>query len=112
MPTEHSSFFENPNYFHIVNCNCIEFRGLGITWNLDVSRLASLVKIRDVSKESHSFELEFTELNEVSADIPIMAFTKYDSETLTPGTRQDSKKTMCTNSPADIKPLKKPVTTC
>ena len=99
--------FENPNYFHIVNCNCIEIRGLGITWNLDVSRLASLVKIRNVSKESHSFELEFTELNEVSADIPIMAFTKYDSEALTPGTRQDFKENYVYQFPGSIKTVEK-----
>lgn len=99
--------FENPNYFHIVNCNCIEIRGLGITWNLDVSRLASLVKIRNASKESHSFELEFTELNEVSADIPIMAFTKYDSETLTPGTRQDFKENYVYQIPGSIKTVEK-----
>ena len=99
--------FENPNYFHIVNCNCIEIRGLGITWNLDVSRLASLVNIRNASKESHSFELEFTELNEVSADIPIMAFTKYDSETLTPGTRQDFKENYVYQFPGSIKTVEK-----
>lgn len=99
--------FENPNYFHIVNCNCIEIRGLGITWNLDVSRLASLVKIRNASKESHSFELEFTELNEVSADIPIMAFTKYDPETLTPGTRQDFKENYVYQFPGSIKAVEK-----
>lgn len=99
--------FENPNYFHIVNCNCIEIRGLGITWNLDVSRLASLVKIRNASKESQSFELEFTELNEVSADIPIMAFTKHDSETLTPGTRQDFKENYVYQFPGSIKTVEK-----
>ena len=99
--------FENPNYFHIVNCNCIEIRGLGITWNLDVSRLASLVKIRNASKESHGFELEFTELNEVSADIPILAFTKYDPETLTPGTRQDFKENYVYQFPGSIKTVEK-----
>ena len=99
--------FENPNYFHIVNCNCIEIRGLGITWNLDVSRLASLVKIKNASKESHSFELEFTELNEVSADIPIMAFTKYDPEALTPGTRQDFKENYVYQFPGSIKTVEK-----
>ena len=99
--------FENPNYFHIVNCNCIEIRGLGITWNLDVSRLASLVKIRNASKESQSFELEFTELNEVSSDIPIMAFTKYDPETLTPGTRQDFKENYVYQFPGSSKTVEK-----
>ena len=99
--------FENPNYFHIVNCDCIEIRGLGITWNFDVSRLASLVNIRNSSKESHSFEIEFTELNEVSADIPIMAFTKYDPETLTPGTRQDFKENYVYQFPGSIKTVEK-----
>lgn len=99
--------FENPNYFHIVNCNCIEIRGLGITWNLDVSRLASLVKIRNASKESHSFEIEFTELDEVSEDIPIMAFTKYDPETLTPGTRKDFKENYVYQFPGSIKTVEK-----
>lgn len=99
--------FENPNYFHIVNCDCIEIRGLVITWNLDVSILASLVKIRNASKESHSFELEFTELNEVSADIPIMVFTKYDSETLTPGTKQDFKENYVYQFPGSIKTVEK-----
>lgn len=99
--------FENPNYFHIVNCDCIEIRGLGITWNFDVSRLASLVNIRNASKESHSFEIEFTELNEVSEDIPIMAFTKYDSETLTPGTRQDFKENYVYQFPGSIKTVEK-----
>ena len=99
--------FEDPNYFHIVNCNCIEIRGLGITWNLDVSRLASLVKIRNASKESHSFEIEFTELDEVSEDIPIMAFTKYDPETLTPGTRKDFKENYVYQFPGSIKTVEK-----
>ena len=99
--------FENPNYFHIVNCNCIEIRGLGITWNLDVSRLASLVKIRNASKESQRIELELTELNEVSAELPIMAFTKYDPETLTPGTRQDFKENYVYQFPGSIKTVEK-----
>lgn len=99
--------FEDPNYFHIVNCNCIEIRGLGITWNLDVSKLASLVKIRNASKESHSFEIEFTELDEVSEDIPIMAFTKYDPETLTPGTRKDFKENYVYQFPGSIKTVEK-----
>lgn len=99
--------FENPNYFHIVNCDCIEIRGLDITWNFDVSRLASLVNIRNASKESHSFEIEFTELNEVSEDIPIMAFTKYDPETLTPGTRKDFKENYVYQFPGSIKAVEK-----
>lgn len=99
--------FENPNYFHIVNCDCIEIRGLGITWNFDVSRLASLVKIRNASKESHSFEIEFTELDEVSEDIPIMVFTKYDPETLSPGTRKDFKENYVNQFPGSIKTVEK-----
>ena len=99
--------FEHPNYFHIVNCDCIEIRGLSITWNLEASRLASLVKIKNADPETHSFEIEFTELDEVSADVPIMAFTKYDPETLTPGTRHNFREDYVYQFPGSIKTVEK-----
>lgn len=99
--------FEHPNYFNIVNCDCIEIRGLSITWNLDVSRLASIVKVKKANKRAHTLEIEFTELDEVSEDIPIMAFTKYDPETLTPGTRQDFKENYVYQFPGSIKTVEK-----
>ena len=99
--------FEHPNYFHITGCDCMEFRGLSITWNFDVSRLASLVKVKKASKISHTLEIEFTELDEVSADIPIMAFTKYDPKTLTPGTRKDFKENYVYQFPGSIKSVEK-----
>lgn len=99
--------FEHPNYFHIVNCDCIEFRGLSITWNFENSRLASLVKIKNAAPETHSFEIEFTELDEVSKDIAIMAFTKYDPETLTPGTRHDFRENYVYQFPGSIKSVEK-----
>lgn len=99
--------FENPNYFNIVNCDCIEIRGLSITWNFEASRLASIVKVKKANKRAHTLEIEFTELDEVSEDIPIMAFTKYDPETLTPGTRQDFKENYVYQFPGSIKTVEK-----
>ncbi len=99
--------FEHANYFHITGCDCIEIRGLSITWNFDVSRLASLVTVKKASKISHTLEIEFTELDEVSDDIPIMAFTKYDPKTLTPGTRKDFKENYVYQSPGSIKSVEK-----
>ncbi len=99
--------FEHPNYFHITGCDCIEIRGLSITWNFEASRLASLVKIRSVNKRSHTLEIEFTELDEVSENIPIMAFTKYDPETLTPGTRKNFRENYVYQSPGSIKSVEK-----
>ena len=99
--------FEHPNYFNIVNCDCIEFRGLSITWNFATSRLASIVKVKNADKNSHSLEIEFTELDEVSEDIPIMAFTKYDPETLTPGTRHDFRENYVYQTPGAIRAVEK-----
>lgn len=99
--------FEHPNYFNIVNCDCIEIRGLSITWNFEASRLASIVKVKKANKRAHTLEIEFTELDEVSEDIPIMAFTKYDPETLTPGTRQDFKENYVYQFPGSIKTVEK-----
>lgn len=99
--------FEHPNYFNIVNCDCIEIRGLSITWNFEASRLASIVKVKKANKRAHTLEIEFTELDEVFEDIPIMAFTKYDPETLTPGTRQDFKENYVYQFPGSIKTVEK-----
>lgn len=98
--------FEHPNYFSIVNCDCIEIRGLSITWNFESSRLGSIVKVKNANKKKHTVEFEFTELDEVSADIPIMAFTKYDPETLTPGTK-DFKENYVYQYPEVIKSVEK-----
>ncbi len=99
--------FEHPNYFNIFNCDCIEFRGLSITWNFEASRLASIVKVKNADKNSHSLEIEFTELDEVSEDIPIMAFTKYDPETLTPGTRHEFRENYVYQTPGAIRAVEK-----
>lgn len=99
--------FEHPNYFIIVNCDCIEFRGLSITWNFATSRLASIVKVKKANKRAHTLEIEFTELDEVSEDIPIMAFTKYDPETLTPGTRHEFRENYVYQTPGAIRAVEK-----
>ncbi len=99
--------FEHPNYFYITGCDCIELRGLSITWNFEASRLASLVKIKNADPKAHTLEIEFTELDEVSEDIPIMAFTKYDPETLTPGTRKKFRENYVYQQPDSIKSVEK-----
>lgn len=99
--------FEHPNYFRITDCDCIEFRGLSITWNLNASRLGSIVKVKKVNRIKHSFEIEFTELDEVSEDIPIMAFTQYDAKTLTPGVSRNFKENYVYQHPDIIKSVTK-----
>lgn len=99
--------FENANYFSINSCDCIEFKGLSITWNFDKSRLGSIVKIKNASRKSHSFEIEFTELEDVDEDIPIMVFTQYDPETLTPGVEKDFKECYVYSNPDILKSVEK-----
>ena len=99
--------FEHPNYFSINSCDCIEFRGLSITWNFEESRLASLVKIKNADPMAHTLEIEFTELDDVSENVPIMAFTKYDPETLTPGTWKNFKENYVYQHPDSINSVEK-----
>lgn len=99
--------FEHPNYFRINDCDCIEFRGLSVTWNLEASRLGSIVRVKKANRLKHSFEIEFTELDEVSQDIPIMAFTQYDSKTLTPGVSKNFKESYVYQHPEIIKSVVK-----
>lgn len=78
--------FENPNYFNVYDCDCVEFSGLSVTWNLASSRLGSIIKVQNADKKAHSFEILFTEYSDVDENIEIAAFTGYDKDTLTPGT--------------------------
>ena len=84
-------YFENPYYFNVNDGDCVEIRGLTIKWNLEKSRLGSIVKVKNVRKLKKTFEIEFTELEDVSEDIPIKVFTQYDPKTLTPGVRKNFK---------------------
>lgn len=99
--------FENPNYFILKDCECVEFRGLSITWNFEKSFLGSLVKVKNVNKNAHSLEIEFIGQTNVNPDIPIMAFTEYDADTLTPGVRHNFKENYIYNTPEIIKSVEK-----
>ena len=77
--------FENPNYFNVYDCDCIEFSGLSVTWNLASPRPGSIVKVQNADKKAHLFEILFTEYSDVDENIEIAAFTGCDKDTLTPG---------------------------
>ena len=99
--------FEHDKYFHISNCNSLEIKGLSVDWNRSKSRLGSLVKIKNASKNNRTLELEFTELQNVSEDIPIMALTQYDADTLTPGAKAECKEVYVYSRPEMIEKVEK-----
>ena len=77
--------FENDRYFYINNCDSLEIKGLAVDWAWDASRLGSVVRVENANRDTHSLDLVFTEVSDVSADIPFTAITQYDAQTLTPG---------------------------
>ncbi len=91
--------FSHADYFSISECECVEIKGFSVHWNDENGRLASLVKIKNSDKVNHVFDMEFTELNNVDENIIISAFTQYDSETLTPGTRDGVKEAYIYSNP-------------
>lgn len=99
--------FEHDKYFHISNCDSLEIKGLSVDWNRSKSRLGSLVKIKNASKKNRTLELEFTELQNVSEDIPIMALTQYDADTLTPGAKAECKEVYVYSRPEMIEKVEK-----
>lgn len=99
--------FEHNKYFDISACDSLEIKGLAIDWNWDSSRLGSLVKIQNAKKRNRTLELVFTELDDVSQDIPIMALTQYDADTLTPGAKSDAKEIYISANPNAIKNVEK-----
>lgn len=99
--------FENPNYFNVYDCDCVEFSGLSVTWNLASSRLGSIVKVQNADKKAHSFEILFTEYSDVDENIEIAAFTGYDKDTLTPGTADGFKESYVYQYPEIISSVKK-----
>lgn len=99
--------FENPDYFSVSNCDCVEFSGLSVTWNLKNSRLGSIVKVQNVDTKAHSFEILFTELSDVDENVEIAAFTQYDAASLTPGVSDDFKESYVYQYPEIITSVKK-----
>ena len=84
-------YFSHADYFRVSDCECVEIKGFSVYWNDENSRLASLVRIKNADSKNHVFDMEFTELTDVDEDVNISAFTQYDPETLTPGTRNGVK---------------------
>ena len=100
-------YFENPYCFNIGNSDCVEINGLSIKWNLEKSRLGSIVKVKNVKRLKKTFEIEFTELEDVPEDIPIKVFTQYDPETLTPGVKKGFEESYVYSNPGVITSVEK-----
>ena len=77
--------FSTPKYFKVYACDNVEIRNLIVDWNWDTLRLGSLVKIENENDAENTLEIEFTELDEVDADIPLMSFMQYDPVDLVAG---------------------------
>lgn len=77
--------FDCDRYFEISGCENFEIKGLAVDWAWDESRLASVVKIEKRNAIKHTFDMRFTELDEVPEDIAVMAMTQLDPKTLTFG---------------------------
>ena len=77
--------FSTPHYFKIYACDNLELCNLIVDWDWDSFRLGSLVKIENENDADNTLELNFTELEEVDADIPVMSFMQYDPVDLVAG---------------------------
>lgn len=100
-------YFSHANYFNISDCECIELTDFSVNWNDENYRLASLIKISNADKSKHSFDMIFTELDNVDENIAISAFTQYDPGSLTPGTKNGVKENYIYNNPEIIQSVKK-----
>ena len=69
--------FDCDRYFEISGCENFEIKGLAVDWAWDESRLASVVKIEKRNAIKHTFDMRFTELDEVPEDIAVMVRTWY-----------------------------------
>ena len=77
--------FSTPHYFKIYACDNVEIRNMIVDWDWDTLRLGSLVKIENENDAENTLEIEFTELDEVDADIPLLSFMQYDPVDLVAG---------------------------
>lgn len=77
--------FSTPKYFKVYACDTVEIRNLIVDWDWDTLRLGSLVKIENENDAENTLEIEFTELDEIDADIPLMSFMQYDPVDLVAG---------------------------
>ena len=77
--------FSTPHYFKVYACDNVEIRNLVVDWDWNTLRLGSIVKIESENDAENTLEIEFTELDEVNADIPLMSFMQYDPVDLVAG---------------------------
>lgn len=77
--------FSTPHYFKIYACDNVEIRNMIVDWDWDTLRLGSLVKIENENDAENTLEIEFTELDEVDANIPLLSFMQYDPVDLVAG---------------------------
>lgn len=77
--------FSTPHYFKVYACDNVEIRNMIVDWDWDTLRLGSLVKIENENDVDNTLEIEFTELDEVDADIPLFSFMQYDPVELVAG---------------------------
>ena len=68
--------FDCDRYFEISGCENFEIKGLAVDWVWDESRFASVVKIEKRNAIKHTFDMRFTELDEVPEDIAVMVMTQ------------------------------------
>ncbi len=77
--------FSTPHYFKLYACENVELRNLVVDWDWNTLRLGSLVRIENENDADNTLEIEFTELDEVDADIPLLSFMQYDPADLVAG---------------------------
>ncbi|NLT10154.1 MAG: hypothetical protein GXY08_11730 [Ruminococcus sp.] len=77
--------FSTPHYFKLYACENVELRNMIVDWDWDTLRLGSLVKIENENDAENTLEIEFTELDEVDTDIPLLSFMQYDPIDLVAG---------------------------
>ena len=77
--------FSTPHYFKLYACENVELRNLIVDWDWNTLRLGSLVRIENENDADNTLEIEFTELDEVDADIPLLSFMQYDPVDLVAG---------------------------
>ena len=77
--------FSTPHYFKLYACDNVELRNLVVDWDWNTLRLGSVVKIENENDPENTLEIEFTELDTVDADIPILSFMQYDPVDLVAG---------------------------
>ena len=92
--------FDCDRYFRkISGCENFEINGLAVDWAWDESRLASVVKIEKRNAIKHTFDMRFTELDEVPEDIAVMVMTQLSPRTLTFTRRAEAKKIIFISTP-------------